>query len=72
MTASNLLFDSRGGFSGQAIKRRHSRDRGSKDVAMATSFGITLVAGDKDMEISYKGWFAFSQPLRLLVALSGS
>jgi len=23
------------------------------------------------MEISYKGWFAFSQPLRLLVAVSG-
>jgi len=44
---------------------------GLRDVAMATSFGITLVAGDKDMEISYKGWFAFSQPLRLLVAVSG-
>jgi len=24
------------------------------------------------MGISYKGWFVFSQPLRLLVALSGS
>ena len=27
--------------------------------------------GDNDMEISYKGRFVFSQPLRLLVALSG-
>jgi len=27
--------------------------------------------GDDDMGISYKGWFVFSQSLRLLVAVSG-
>jgi len=26
---------------------------------------------DNDMILLYKGWFVFSQPLRLLVALSG-
>jgi len=30
MIASDALFDSWGGFSGQAIRRRHSRDRVSK------------------------------------------
>jgi len=27
--------------------------------------------GEQDVVISYKGWFAFSQPVRLLVALCG-
>ena len=27
--------------------------------------------GDNDIRISYEGWFVFSQPLRLLVVLSG-
>ena len=44
------------------------------DVAMTTVFGTTLatwpVTGDKH-EISSKGWLIFSQPLHLLVALSG-
>jgi len=29
------------------------------------------MTGDNDMMLSYKGWFVFSQPVRLLVALSG-
>jgi len=40
-----------------------------RDVAMATNFGTTLSAND--MRLSYKGRIVFSQPLRLLVALSG-
>jgi len=27
--------------------------------------------GDNDIRLSYKEWFVFSQPLRLLVVLSG-
>ena len=46
-----------------------------RDIAMATSFGTTLCkwprTRDNDMGISYKGWLVFSQPLCLLVALSG-
>jgi len=42
---------------------------------MATNFGTTLAAngltGDNDIKFSYKGWLVFTQPLRLLVALSG-
>ena len=43
---------------------------------MATAFGVYIsckwpVMVDNDMGISYKGWLVFSQPLRLLVALSG-
>jgi len=30
------------------------------------------MTGDNDMRLSHKGWFVFSEPLRLLVALSGS
>jgi len=29
------------------------------------------MTGDNDMRLSYKGWLIFSQPLCLLVALSG-
>jgi len=45
MIASDTLFDCRGGFStfqGQAIRWRHSRDRMSKVVAIATNFGTKI------------------------------
>jgi len=52
---------------------------GLRDVAMVTNFGTTdyisckwTLTRDNDMMLSYKGWLVFSQPLRLLVALSGS
>ena len=44
-----------------------------RNVATATNFLICKLTlmGDNDMGISYKEWFVFSQPLRLLVAISG-
>jgi len=47
-----------------------------RDVAIATNFGTKLAVnglrrGDNDVGFSYKGRFVFSQPLHLLVALSG-
>jgi len=44
-----------------------------RNVATATNFLICKLTlmGDNDMGISYKEWFVFSQPLRLLVTLSG-
>jgi len=43
---------------------------------MATNFWDCIsckwtLTEDNDMRLSCKGWFAFIQPLRLLVALSG-
>jgi len=74
--ASDSLFDSRGRFSGQAIQSRHSRDRGSKGRCQGNQFLDCIsckwtLTEDDDMGLSCKGWFIFSQPLRLLVALSG-
>jgi len=46
-----------------------------REVAMDTGFGTNYISckwpltGDEDMEISYKGRFVFSQPLRLLDAV---
>jgi len=42
MIASDSLFDSRGGFSGQAIQRRHSRDRGSKGHCHGNRFWLSI------------------------------
>jgi len=39
---SDTLLDSRVGFRGQTIRRRHSRFRGSKGVAMATIFWLSI------------------------------
>jgi len=49
---------------------------GLRDVAVATAFWDYISCtwsrmGDNDMMISYKGWLAFGQPLRLFVTLSG-
>jgi len=64
------------GFRGQAIQWRHSRARGSKGRCHGNQFWERIsckwtLSEDSDMRLSCKGWFVFSQPLRLLVALSG-
>ena len=38
MIASDMLFDSRGGFSDQAIRRKHSQDRVSKSHCHSNQF----------------------------------
>jgi len=75
MTASDTLFDPRVGFRGQAIQWRHSRDRWSKERCHGNQFRDYIsckwtLTEDNDVRLSYKGWFVFSQPLHLLVALS--
>jgi len=76
MAASNSLFDSRGRFSGSSYPMKtYSRDRGSKGRCHGNHFWDYIsctwtLTGDNDMRISYRGWFVFSQPLHLLVALS--
>jgi len=44
MTASDKLFDSRGGFSGTSYPVKTAEIEGLTDVAMATNFGTTLAA----------------------------
>ena len=44
MTASDTLFDSRGGFSGTSYPMKTATIEGLRDVAMATNFGTTLAA----------------------------
>ena len=74
MVASDSLFDSisRGRFFGVKLSNEDTAEiKGLRDVAMATIFGCKwTLMGDNDMRLSYKGWFVFSEPLRLLVALS--
>jgi len=41
MIASDTLFDSRGGFRGQAIRWRHSRFRGSKACCHGNHFWLS-------------------------------
>ena len=43
MTASDTLFDSRGGFSGTSYPMK-TEIEGLRDVAMATNFGTALAA----------------------------
>jgi len=80
MTASDSLFDSRGRFSGVKLSNENIAEiEVLRDVTChGNQFWDYIsckwtLAGDKDMRISYrpKGWVAFSQPLRLLVAISG-
>jgi len=66
------------GCRGQAIQWRYTRDRGTKGRCHRNQFWDCIsckwtLAGDRpnDMMLSYKWWFVFSQPLSLLVALSG-
>jgi len=70
--ASDSLFDS---FGLKLSNEDIAEIECLRDVAMATNFGtIPLAAikwtltGDNDMRLWCKGWFVFSQPLRLLVA----
>jgi len=42
--ASDMLFNSRGGFLGTSYPVKTSEIKGVKDVAMETSFGTTLAA----------------------------
>ena len=45
MTASDTLFDSRGGFLGDKLSNEDIAEiEGLRDVAMATNFGTTLAA----------------------------
>jgi len=60
------------GFRGQAIQWRHGRDRGPKRRCHGNQFWNYISCKwprtrDNNMGISYKGWFVFNQPLRLLV-----
>ena len=49
MIASNKLFDSRGGFPGQALRRRIAEIQRLRVVAMATNFAINwLCVNDSD------------------------
>ena len=76
MIASDMPFDPMVGFRDKLSIENIAEIEGLRDVATATHFGDYIsckwtLAEANDMRLSYKGWFVFSQPLRLLVALSG-
>jgi len=64
------------GFSRRLIECKYCRYPATKGRCHGNQFGDYIsskwtMTGNNDLRLSYKGWFVFSQPLRLLVAVSG-
>jgi len=73
MIASDTLFDSRGWvFRDKLSNEGIAEIEGLRDNQFLDYISCKwTLTGDNDTRLSYNGWFVFSQPLRLLVALSG-